>query len=71
MRELHRIGIDLYEIRTLRRSLTHRICNYGEIRGFWKVKSIILKDNGVFYVEVSTSEDDAKKACKHLDLKLK
>lgn len=71
MRELHRIGIDLYEIRTLSRSLTYRICNYGEIYGFWKVKGIILSENGVSYVEVSTSEDDAKKACEHLDLKLK
>ena len=46
MRELHKVGDNLYEISILRVDLTHRICHYGEVHGFWKVKSNLLSEAG-------------------------
>ena len=70
MRELHKVGDNLYEIRTLRVDLTNRICHYGEVHGFWKVKSNLLSEEGVFSVKVELLNFDVEYICRHLDLKL-
>lgn len=69
MRVLKCMGGNFFSIRTYMRDLTHRICTYGEVHGFWKVRSAIKEEEGVFSVDILLVED-AEKVCNHLNLKL-
>lgn len=67
MRVLRNEDGNIYSVRTKTRSLTHRVCSYGDVNGFWRVLSEVKKENGVFYVNVSLIAD-AERVCNHLNL---
>lgn len=69
MRLFEHIGGNVFSIKTDKRELTYRICNYGDLFGFWKSRGKIEENNGVFSIEVLLLSD-IDNVCSHLDLRL-
>lgn len=67
MRELKHKDGNIYSIVTHTRDLTHRISNYGESKGYWKIVSHIERMNEVFSVDVVVTKD-IEKICSELKI---